>query len=453
MPFEETLSLLDSPQINWKYVTAVLLVAQYVFETCLEFRQCRFLESLRGSGSIQKEIHHEKEKENEQAYAVAKVKFSMVSKTLVLLRWLITIRLELYLKLWMLSGYFTMSSSGIFPSWINDSGFAHSFVFVSVIQVLAFCFHLPLDYYEHFVLEETYGVNKQTIGRFVLNTVKTTGVSLVAISTVTAWFLESLADVGYKYYCYLGYVILGANVTFATLVPALVAPFVNKFRPLADSQLKTAIETLTAGEKFPLAKIHMDHVHETNRRSNWSYYSAVYFIGVPWSKQLILYDVLTEYCTTDEIVALTAYVIGLWKMNHSVMKILAMPVSTLWVLSLYLACIHNKSLYTSFGFANEQPFLIGCLLFMDVWSALESFPKFVLNLASRYFVHEADKFVKDKGYLDKLCSLLLKFSEGETTSKTKVDWAYSTLHNAEPLLSERFSALGYGSEEESDKYD
>ncbi|RCK62998.1 CAAX prenyl protease 1 [Candida viswanathii] len=346
----------------------------------------------------------------------------MVSKTLVLFRRLITIRLEMYLKLWVLSGYLTKSSGGVFPSRINDGPFIHSFVFVSVIQVLAFCFYLLLDYYEHFMLEETYGVNKQTIGRFVLSTVKTTRISLVAISTTIVWFLESLADVGYKYYCYLGYVIPRVNVIFATLVPALVAPSLNKFRPLADAR-----------EKYPLAKIHIDHVHEINRRANLSYYSAVHFIG---------------YCTTDEIITLTAYEIGLSKMNHSVMKILTMPVSTLWVLSLYLACIHNKSCYTSFGFSNEQPFLIGCLLFMDVWSALESFRKFTLNLGSRYLVHEADK-----GYLDKLCSLLSKFSEDETTSKAKVDWAYSMLHNAEPLLSERFLAFDYGSEEESNKYD
>lgn len=49
--------------------------------------------------------------------------------------------------------------------------------------------------------------------------------------------------------------ILVVNLIAMTIVPTLIMPLFNKFTPLEDGELKTAIEKLALEQKFPLTKL------------------------------------------------------------------------------------------------------------------------------------------------------------------------------------------------------
>ena len=112
------------------------------------------------------------------------------------------------------------------------------------------------------------------------------------------------------------------------------------------------------------------------------------------------------------------------------------------IFSLYSAFIHNKSLYTSFGFVKQQPILIGFMLFNDIFQPVECLLTFVLNLISRKHEYEADKYASDCGYSEELSRSLIKLSN-ENLSSMNADWLFSSYHYSHPILPERLSALGY----------
>lgn len=114
---------------------------------------------------------------------------------------------------------------------------------------------LPLSYYKNFVLEERFGFNKQTIGLWVSDMLKGIGISIVLGSPVIAGFLKIIDYFDDKFIFYLMGFILVVNLIAMTIVPTLIMPLFNKFTPLEDGELKTAIEKLALEQKFPLTKL------------------------------------------------------------------------------------------------------------------------------------------------------------------------------------------------------
>jgi STE24 endopeptidase len=56
-------------------------------------------------------------------------------------------------------------------------------------------------------------------------------------------------------------------VVMMTIYPNFIAPLFNKFEPLPEGELRTAIENLARQEKFPLTKL---YVVDGSRRSSHS---------------------------------------------------------------------------------------------------------------------------------------------------------------------------------------
>lgn len=61
----------------------------------------------------------------------------------------------------------------------------------------------------------------------------------------------------------------------------------------------------------------------------------------------------------------------------------------LYIFALFTAFVNNKSLFQSFGFHNEQPIMIGFLLFSDALAPMDAVVKFLMNILSRKFEFEA----------------------------------------------------------------
>lgn len=184
-----------------------------------------------------------------------------------------------------------------------------------------------------------------------------------------------------------------------------------------------------------------------------SQYSTAYFIGFPWRKQFVLYDTLISTYTTREILAVFAYEMEYSKHGHSIATFLLLRTYFLLLIWVYAALIHNRSLYSSFGFVTEQPSAVGLLLLVDIILPIECFLGFIRKLITRMRITKADKYTSDCGYSKDLGTLLLKSSKKENDlTKSDIDWLYSTLYNSEPTLNERLTLLdSYQLEEKPEK--
>lgn len=102
--------------------------------------------------------------------------------------------------------------------------------------------------------------------------------------------------------------------------------------------------------------------------------------------------------------------------------------------------INNRSLYKDFGFINEHPIIIGFILFSDVLGPMDTVIKLLMNILSRRYEFQADKFAKKLGYQADLASSLIKL-QIQNLSTMDADWMFASYHFSHPILSERLKAL------------
>lgn len=63
-----------------------------------------------------------------------------------------------------------------------------------------------------------------------------------------------------------------------------------------------------------------------------------------------------------------------------------------YIFALFSVFVNNKSLYQSFGFINEQPIMIGFLLFSDALAPMDAVVKLLMNILSRKFEFQAGMY-------------------------------------------------------------
>ena len=329
--------------------------------------------------------------------------------------------------------------SNLFPARFAGE-ITHSLVFVftyTFIQTLA---GLPFSYYYHFVLEESFGFNKQTMKLWVTDLIKGQALGIAIGAPIGAAFLYIIKWAGANFFYYLWLFAVAIQAILITVYPSVIMPIFNKFTPLDPGPLRDAVEALSAKLKFPLTEL---QVMDGSKRSA---HSNAFFTGLPWKKKIVLFDTLVEKSEKEEVVAVLAHELGHWKMSHTT-KQLAIAQAHLFVMfALFSGFVHNRSLYEAFGFYNEQPIIIGFMLFSEVLSPTESIIGLLMNILSRKFEFEADQFGAQMGYSKELARSLIKL-QIQNLSAMDADWMYSAYHYSHPILTERLRALNYKSEE------
>lgn len=330
-------------------------------------------------------------------------------------------------------------------------------LFVFASSFIETILSLPLSYYHHFVLEEKFGFNKQTIGLWVTDLLKGQALS-VAFGVPLGWaFLKIIQKTGDKFFYYLWLFALGVQLFAITIYPIVIVPLFNKLTPLEPGPLKVAVEALAQRLNFPLSEL---QVIDGSKRSA---HSNAYFTGLPWKKKIVIYDTLIEKSDTKEIEAVLAHELGHWKMGHTTKLLLISQVHLFYMFALFSVFINNQSLYHAFGFTRERPIMIGFILFNEVLAPTDSVIKLLMNIMTRKMEFEAgmlhgcmimkiyanvlgiDNFSLKLGYSAELASSLIKL-QIQNLSSMDADWMYSSFHYSHPILTERLKAVGWTSE-------
>lgn len=434
------MSFLDSPSINWKTVVTSLLVGKYAFEAYINYRQFQVYQRTEPPVLIKKEITQETF-DKSQEYSRAKSKFSFVSEAIELVKDLAAIKYDLLPKLWAIAGSLSvlLSKVAVIGRFFGASVMSQSLVFFAVTTIISTLESLPLSYYQTFVLEEKYGFNKSTVKVWITDAVKLLVLTVVLGSPFVFGFLKIIERYGPSFVSYACVFVLGAQLFFMTIVPSLILPLFYKFTPLEDGELKTEIEALAAKNGFPLTQL---FVIDGSTRSA---HSNAFFVGLPWSKKIVLFDTLIEHNTTEQTVAVLAHEIGHWKLNHLPQMLFTSQINVAITFVLFSAFLENKSLFQSFGFTTYPP-MVAFMLFSYVNSPVTCLTKFATNLLSRKNEYQADEYAKQQGYTDDLATSLIKLST-KNLSSLNTDWLFSAYNHSHPILADRLSALGYVSKE------
>jgi STE24 endopeptidase len=426
----------DKPGTNWKGLVVGFTVGQYLFSNYLEYRQYRVFSKPAPPVEL-KNVIEEETFVKTQSYGKAKSQFSFVSSLYGLIENLAIYKLDILPKLFNFAGHLVTRWA---PQWASGL-MSQSIVFMFALNFVGTIASLPLSIYQTFVLEEKFGFNKQTPRLFLTDLLKTQLLSIALGAPMTAGALKLIDYFGDKFFFYLSLLVLGYQVVLMAIYPTLIQPLFNKLEPLEEGELKTSIENLAKKVNFPLTKI---YVIDGSKRSS---HSNAYFMGLPWSKQIVLYDTLIEKSTIEEVTAVLAHEIGHWHLWH-IPKLLGTTQAHLFaIFSLFSAFIKNKSFYNSFGFYDAYPILVGFILFNDLLQPLDSVMSFFMNLVSRTFEYQADSFAAKLNYTQELGTALIGIHK-ENLSAVDVDWLYSSYHRSHPTLAERLRALEWSEKKE-----
>ncbi len=326
---------------------------------------------------------------------------------------------------WVVTGFAWLSSV-----LSEFDGILFAVLFVNAMVTLNYFFHLPVDLYEKFVVDEQFGFNKTTPVLFVTDTLKGAllyylfGSLIIAavayfISSFSAWWVISFA--------FVFTVIIIVNMIY----PTLIAPIFNKFTPLQDSVLNEKIEELLENVGFKSSGVFTIDASKRDTRLN------AYFGGLGSTKRVVLFDTLIEKLTHNELLAVLGHELGHFKHGDIYKNIILSG----GMMLAFFAILGNipAELFSQMQVEQNAGTLIA--LFLLIISPLSFFLQPVVNYFSRRNEFAADEYGSDLQSADDLKRALIKLTN-ENKKFPKSHPLYMLFYYTHPSVLERIEAMG-----------
>jgi STE24 endopeptidase len=324
-----------------------------------------------------------------------------------------------------------------YDAWVGQlsSGFvAGGVLFVVGLLLAGAVLEIPFQLYGDFRIEQRNGFNRQTLGLWWADWLKSTVLSLALTSALAAGALGLVRAAPNTWWIWVAALITAVSLLMTFLSPYLIEPLFHKMEPLEVEGLSDGIRAMT--EK---AGVHVGRVLkvDASRRSS---HSNAYFTGLGRVKRVVLFDTLLAQMSHPQILAVLAHELGHWKKHHVQVRMLVML--ALLVAGAYLAfvLVPSAALPALVG-AGSASFMARVVILMMAASAL-MFPLTPLFAAwSRRDERQADRFaVELHGHARDLADALAKLGT-ENLSNLHPHPLYATFYYSHPPLVERISTL------------
>lgn len=260
-------------------------------------------------------------------------------------------------------------------------------VFFGLLYFAQDIISIPFDLYNNFVIEERFGFNKMTGKIFLLDKVKSYGLVIILGSILLGGillFFEIAGAYAWLYaWVFVSFFIIAAQPLFTTVI----APLFNKFTPLDEGELKSAIQHYADKVGFALKEI---CVMDGSKRSA---HSNAYFSGFI-KKRIALFDTLMDKHSVEEMVAIIAHEVGHYKRRHILKGMILSIIHTGILLFLLSQFIDNRGLFDAFRMGSVSVYA-GLVFFSILYSPIELVLSVVMNAISRKHEFEADAFAAE----------------------------------------------------------
>ncbi|HKP96301.1 MAG TPA: M48 family metallopeptidase [Fibrobacteria bacterium] len=348
---------------------------------------------------------------------------------------------------------FVLLFSGLLP-WF-DRLLARTFtgelhrgaLFLAGILAVQVLIKLPLTLHATFRIEGKYGFNTMTWGLFWRDLIKESLLSALLGLPLVYAVLALMRFFGVRWWAWAFGLLLAFQFTMMIAYPVFIAPLFNRFRPLEEGEIKSALLALAGRLRFPAGGV---YVMDGSRRS---LHSNAYFTGFGRFRRIVLFDTLLRQMDRPELLSVLAHEIGHYKRKHIYKMMAAQTVLQGGLLFLASLALRWPPLYAAFGFTTlpskgflaPEPFAgnpaAGLFLFMTAFSSLSLLLSPLQNLFSRRHEYEADAYavqvLQDRTAMQ---TALIKLSHKNLSNLTPHPW-YSAFHYSHPSLAERIGAI------------
>ena len=369
-----------------------------------------------------KDIYDGKTYAKSQEYTRVNTVFGIITTTFDLL---------LLLAFWFAGGF----------DWLDNiirqyftSEISRGLAYIGILVFANSLINLPFNIYSTFVIEEKFGFNRTSVKTFVTDLIKATTLSAIIglpVLTLIIYIIQNAGDWAFVA-AWLFAVLVSLILTY--IAPTILLPIFNKFKPLEDGELKTAIFAFAQKVKFPLTNIFVMDGSKRSSKSN------AFFTGFGKNKRIVLFDTLIEKHTVKELVAVLAHEIGHYKKKHilygSILQYLRM--GFLFLLMMFF--IKEKGLFDAF-YMDNMSIYAGLIFFGMLYSPIDTLLSIAMNISSRKHEYEADKFAAENLESGKdLIAGLKKLSKDNLSNLTPHPF-YVFLNYSHPPVLQRIKAI------------
>ena len=307
-------------------------------------------------------------------------------------------------------------------------------VFTGLLALLSGAVQLPFSVYATFGIEERFGLNTTTPLTFLLDTLKGMLLAVVLGGPLLAgvFLLFEAGGPSAWILCWLAVSAFLLVVQF--LAPVVLLPLFNRFTPLAEGELRTAITRYAANERFAVGGIFTMDGSRRSTRAN------AFFTGFGRFRRIVFFDTLLERLTTAEIVAVLAHEIGHWRLKHIPVMVGLSVLQTGLLFFLLSRFLDNPGLFAAFGM--EHLSVYGSVVFFGfLYTPIATLLAVGVNGLSRRHEYQADRFAVHTGAdAESLISGLKKLSVSNLANLTPHPVNVRLSHSHPPVL-ERIAAL------------
>jgi len=335
------------------------------------------------------------------------------------------------LGFWLLGGFVCVYE------WVSSLGWPEVWagcLFFGVLYLLQMLVGLPFDWIHTFKVEEKFGFNRTDVKTFVLDRLKGLGLALllgVPLLAMVLWFLGSTGAWGWLW----GWMAFSVvSFVLAYIAPTWLLPLFNKFEPMEQGDLRTAIEDLAQSQQFPLNDISVMDGSKRSTKSN------AFFTGFGKRKRIALFDNLMERHEDSEILGVLAHEIGHYRLGHikKMMVISVLQTGVMFFLAGWF--MQSEGLHAAFGIAEVHVYT-GLVFFSMLFSPLSRLLSLGVLALSRMHEFEADAFAAQAtGETEPMVDALKKLTK-DNLGLLSPHPLYVWLNHSHPPMVERIEAL------------
>ena len=356
---------------TYYFIIIGALIVEYLLSTISSVLNMNSITSTIPDGF--QEFYDDKKYSKSQEYLKDKTKLGLYSSTFSLILTLIVIHFGLF---------------GFLDEFVRSNSTHYiisGLLFFGILFLINDILNIPFSLYSTFVVEEKYGFNKTSIHTFIADKCKGYGLTIVfgsAIMVPVFYFFNTFQDNGW----WIAWALITAfMIAVQPLFVHVIAPMFNKFTPLDEGDLKTAIEEFANKVGFPIGRI---DVMDGSKRSA---HSKAYFSGFGKSRRIALFDTLLDKHSTEEIVSVVAHEIGHYKKKHIIIGTVLGVIESGIMLFIFNLFMNDSDLFAVFS-VDTVSIYCGLVFFSMLYSPINMVTSIFTTAMSRKNEFEADAY-------------------------------------------------------------
>lgn len=408
------------PALLWSLLFVVLLLGQLALRTWLLTRQIRHVRRWRAHVPPALADHVQPEAHRRAAdYTVARARLAL---------W------EALLQAALLTGWTLLGGLEALDRALFDAlgpGLAQQLALVAAFFALGALLELPLAWWRTFRLEQRFGFNRTTMRLWLADGLKGTLLAALLGLPLLALVLTLMERAGTTWWIWAWALWMAFSVTLMVVVPRWIAPWFNRFEPVADADLRERLQQLLERCGFRADGL---FVMDGSRRSA---HANAYFTGVGAAKRVVLFDTLLQQLCAEQVEAVLAHELGHARLGHIPRRLALMAVTSGlgWALLGWLA--QQPWFYFGLG---VTPHLGGgnaalaLILFLLVVPLVGPFVAPLGATLSRRDEYAADAFAARHASAAALREALLVLHRDNAATLTPDPWYVRFFYSHPPLL-------------------